>query len=283
MTFEAASTSPGLQIIHVLVAVAAVIGALVTILAFIALASRGLRRAWASTIGKNAGLYRLLGRLAPNVQADYFASLLGPAVFRNKIDDDHDEHVFVRPEFYVQAVADSHGQVIMYTVTTRQRRFSPPVWGRTIYWSEELNSSGFRLGRFAFSELPMARTPQGVIGWLGARRFHYAEAHYFGNPGLYQTYYLGINDAAGFPEGLENFDAVLDGYEIRLGSFTREGQGPGPGTNAFFARPEVQAFRSSVRPNTYGVTAPHVTWPFTGNAYGTLGPNQDQVRTLADS
>lgn len=35
----------------------------------------------------------------------------------------------------------------------------------------------------------------GVVTYQGARRWHYVEIYYFGNPPLYQWYLLGMNDA----------------------------------------------------------------------------------------
>ncbi len=41
----------------------------------------------------------------------------------------------------------------------------------------------------------LAHAPDGWLSRTGARRFAYAESHWFGNPGGYQVYVLGYNDA----------------------------------------------------------------------------------------
>ncbi len=268
--------------VKVLTAALVVVGALVAVGTLVDLTvrgGRGLRAIYERYPGRRRRLYRSLARLAPGVQIGYFEQLLGVAVFKNT-GDATDEFVFVHRDAYVQAVATKDGRVEFFAVTARTPRFRPPIWGRTVYWSLDLTSAGYHLGRFAFDQLPMAQRPDGVRAYIGARRFQYVEAYYFGNPGLYQTYLLAMNDAGDmkFPE--LDLLALFPGPETSLG---RLGE-PGPETEGemenFLGRPDVAAFRRQATPNTYAVLGPQAdaraalpTW---------IGPNLDQVRTLLD-
>ncbi|TQF05536.1 hypothetical protein E6W39_29050 [Kitasatospora acidiphila] len=79
--------------------------------------------------------------------------------------------------------------VVMYGVTTRSRWFQPHVPVGPDY--------SIKLGRSRFAELPdpAQRPTGGRFAAVGARRFGYAEGHYFGNPGGYQTWIVGACDS----------------------------------------------------------------------------------------
>jgi hypothetical protein len=66
-----------------------------------------------------------------------------------------------------------------------------------------------RLGKTTFA--PLTDTGE-HSAWLGNRRFGYREHHYFGKPGGYRSWYVGVNDIGcdALPLSLEWFDGEDD-------------------------------------------------------------------------
>lgn len=163
------------------------------------------------------------------------------------------EYIFVDESFFVQAITTSEGEVIAYSVTTRTRHFNPKL---------VLRSFGVtvQLGRTRFAQLNALRNPVRLISAVGARRFHYGEIYYLGNPGKYQTFVFSLNDA---------------GY-LSI---------PHTGIHFLMERPDfddarLKAFRNDAVINTYTVTAPNVGVEDLGPIR--FGANLDQVRTLTE-
>lgn len=117
-----------------------------------------------------------------------------------------------------------------------------------------------RLAETRFDELDKPlKKPDKCFYSQGARRFSYYETRWFGNPGHYQTYFVALNDA---------------GYYDDYWKFPY----PVQGDNLSADQPEVAAFRSDARINTYGVTAPHFSVDDLKQVW--IGPDHDQVRIL---
>lgn len=230
-----------------------------------AAAFAALFRTWfARTLGRRWDRKRRLSKLAPLVQVRYFASILGePAIKRAAVD--FVEYVFVDPLFYVHAIADEEDDAVReYSVTTRSRWFRPKVkwWTGHRYKTIRLGKTSFS----AFDEEPTRISPQ-----VGARRFGYAETYYFGNPGMYQTYMLALNDA-----GPIKFDDLPDFAELFGFDGIAAEEMQGEQAAIFLKSHQGARFRESARPNTYGVVGPmmeHVPtgWP---------GADLDVVRVL---
>ncbi len=125
--------------------------------------------------------------LAAGVQLTYFQERLGDPTFTTQ-GEEFDEHIFVHDAFYVQAITDPSGTVTLYSVTTRAEDFNP-VLDIDYGWP----TLKVTLGRDTFASVGTEPGSRG--GCVGARRFHYWESHYLGNPGLYQTYIVSLNDA----------------------------------------------------------------------------------------
>ncbi|MGW6898842.1 ETEC_3214 domain-containing protein [Streptomyces sp. NPDC054919] len=88
---------------------------------------------------------------------------------------------------YLVTWCNDHDEVLMYSLTTNSRFFRPRV---------AVGPHRITLGRTPVASLP-ATSPDDIGPWieLGARRFSYAEQHYFGNPGGYLQWAVGISDA----------------------------------------------------------------------------------------
>ncbi|MFG2601906.1 ETEC_3214 domain-containing protein [Streptomyces sp. NPDC048462] len=88
---------------------------------------------------------------------------------------------------YLVTWCDDHDEVLMYSLTTRSRLFRPRV---------AVGPYRITLGRTSLASLPSPGL-DGAGPWhaLGARRFSYAEQRYFGNPGGYLHWAVGVRDA----------------------------------------------------------------------------------------
>ncbi|MEU4100668.1 ETEC_3214 domain-containing protein [Streptomyces tanashiensis] len=109
-----------------------------------------------------------------------------------------------------------------------------------------------KLGKTRISAL---KEPDQFWSWLGARRFTYIESFYFGNPGGYRTWYVGVNDI---------------GYE------------PTPPISMVeMADEEHKAFRSIARINTILVGTAFFQEASDASLFvNSFGPDQDQIRLL---
>lgn len=228
-------------------------------------------------VGTKRFFYKKLRLLSPDVQLDYFSRSLGlTPVFRNKRAL-FSEYVYVHPLFYVQALVDEQDSVACYSVTSRTRGFEPRIWPHNLHPETVPMIPNPRLGSFSLGELDIQ--PQEIEGWVGARRFGYVEAFYTGNPGLYRTYFVGINDAGpADTQVIRALNALIPhGSPIVHVDRSEDWED----VERFLERPDVSAFRETAKPNTYGVSMAHFRWEGESDfRIPPIGPNADQVRTL---
>jgi len=186
---EAAEIAP----IVVAVGVAGVIGIIYRA------AATGLR----ITFFSRRDLAGRLDRLACGVTGEYVTSLFGPPVFRRYVSEirggpaEVSERIYRTRHAWVQAiVSDGDDAVQCSSITVTDPKFRFRI-RRLIFGSLDIRPGAARFGDVSDSH----------DGWrsvTGARRFAYAESHYFGNPGAYQAYVLAFNDAT----GIGRYDAV---------------------------------------------------------------------------
>jgi hypothetical protein len=185
---------------------------------------------------------------------DFFVETLGSPVFIN-VNGSLKQYVFVHELVCVDAMADSNGQVVMYSVTTRSPDFNP-ILKVNEGGNPSLNVS---LGKTTFADLKL---PAGQIrSGLGNRRAFYVEEYYLGNPGLYQTYGFSVNDA-GYPPYVE----------VETPQILNEGI-------ADTTDSRIQSLRRSSIINTYTIAAPF-SMSMSQIAPMRLGVDQDQIRTM---
>lgn len=162
---------------------------------------------WRASLGKRRRLIRVYRRMAPYVRHDYVTELFGEPAWEHKqtvwryggdVGEDEPEVVFTDVELtvrtwplgllgYLVTWCNKHDEVLMYSLTTRSRLFCPRI---------SVGPYRITLGRTPLASLPTS-DPDGTRPWheLGARRFSYAEQHYFGNPGGYLHWVVGVSDA----------------------------------------------------------------------------------------
>ncbi len=245
-------------------AVVVVLSALITISTSIGL----LHNYYQETLGHKPNVLKKISRLAAGTNISYFRGLLGEPVFINYLlavageqekSKSHGasrfEYIFVNESFFVQAVTTSEGEVTAYSVTTRTQRFNPkPILG----WSHD--EVTVQLGRTRFTQLDALGNPESLTYSLGARRFHYGEIYYLGNPGKYQTYVFSLNDAGDYSLPNTGIDFLMERLD--------------------FDDARLKAFRMDAVINTYTIVAPNVGVEDLGSVG--FGPDLDQVRTLTE-
>ncbi|MER7203860.1 hypothetical protein CG723_30970 [Streptomyces sp. CB01635] len=164
-----------------------------------------LRGWWRSTLGRRGFFVRNCRKLAPHVRHEYVKGLFGEPAWQHKQNVEQyssEQEVPGSTETLEMTVrtwplgrmgflvtwCTANDEVEMYSITTRSRIFRPAirVGGRYLV----------RLGKSRLSALPYPDVIEDPIQWrIGSRRFSYAETHYFGNPGAYHTWAMGVSDS----------------------------------------------------------------------------------------
>ncbi|GHE46439.1 hypothetical protein CP980_34950 [Streptomyces vinaceus] len=175
---------------------AAVLTALYTLLGIV-------RRWWNASLGKRWRLVKAFRRMAPYVRHDYVKDLFGEPAWEHK--QGVSMYGGEAPEAgmrevdltvrtwplgtlgYLVTWSSEHDEVLMYSLTTRSFFFRPRV---------RVGDRRITLGRSRLAVLSDT-APDGFGPWstLGARRFGYAERHFFGNPGGYLDWVVGVSDS----------------------------------------------------------------------------------------
>ncbi|MER7750168.1 ETEC_3214 domain-containing protein [Streptomyces bacillaris] len=171
---------------------------------------------WRVSLGKRRRLIRAYRRMAPYVRHDYVTQLFDEPAWEHKqvvrkygTDADEPEASPTESDVELDVVltdveltvrtwplgllgylvtwCNEHDEVLMYSLTNRSRLFRPRV---------SIGPYRVVLGRTPLASLPgPSREDTGPWHELGARRFSYAEQHYFGNPGGYLHWAVGVSDA----------------------------------------------------------------------------------------
>jgi hypothetical protein len=233
------------------------------------------------TLGRRRDRYGRLARLGTNAQVSFFSSVLGepPAMRRTeespvtRFDGEGSpypepktwiEAVWIDRDFYVHAVADEDETIHAYSVTSRSKRFRPTfrqpgaslvkrgVLGRILRLSEiKLHHPKIKLGKTRFHDLGR---PEQAASWIGAHNAHYFEAYWGGNPGHYQWFVYGINDAGHgvlqTPWDLENMHTFFWGFanEAVIDPQLALAQASIEADNAEVQQQEPQALEDAINP-----------------------------------
>lgn len=120
---------------------------------------------------------------------------MGAPVFKNQLGK-YIEYIFVNPDYYVQAVTNANGKVLLYSVTTRSDSFNPEF--NLGVMQEDRKPFVVVLGKTTFGRIQ--GDPTQITGGFSNRRQSYREMYYFGNPGLYQNFNLALCDAGNMPD-----------------------------------------------------------------------------------
>lgn len=269
--------------------VAGVVGGLVALLTLFGL-SVNLPAWWGKLPPvRRRRLKRKLNMVGCGVRAGYVTELLGQQpTFSSALSRPGNEPkvlrelIYVLPDAYVQLVTlptpvPDEDVIAAWAVTVRQHRFHPTPtaygqfrgkWGRTM----------LKLGNTTFASLQsqLAWPPSGVAARVGARRAVWSEAYYAGNPGYYQTYVMGFNDAGTWRGSRGVFPSTdIPGGELLQGSFANP---PNDVDLEQLGAGKIGHWRAQGRINTFGVV--DAVGDLRVFAPWGLGPNLDRVRLL---
>ncbi|MFY1684785.1 ETEC_3214 domain-containing protein [Micromonospora sp. WMMD730] len=164
-----------------------------------------LRAWWRRTLGRRRGWTRSYDRLVPGIHPDLVKELFGHPTFEGRATGRApSEEAWAEADLTVRTwVLDrdgylvtwtTHGDagdaVVAYSLTTANRWFSPRI--RVVTPEDRW----VKLGRTVFDGALDDEVPEHLdrSGWLGARRSSYWERYYWGNPGLYLTWYIGYTN-----------------------------------------------------------------------------------------
>lgn len=149
--------------------------------------------------------YNKINMLVTEVQIGYFEGLLGKPIFVNKNQNKKTiEHIFVKNNFFVQAITDSDNKVLSFAVTTRNNYFKPKNKEGIILGESTLASAAKQGGpgpNKCYSFLSGATAPS-----------FYFEQYYFGNPENYQNYFYGYNEEGYFDKSNRDSFPTLEEY-----------------------------------------------------------------------
>jgi hypothetical protein len=236
------------------------------------------------TLGSRRDLAKRLNQVAAGVTTRYLEERFGaPAFVRasripmemvdGTIGGLLTEQVYRTRHAWLQVLTDEHDAVVRLSITVTDPRFHFQIRDLTRY------NLDVDLGHTRFSGVQ--HPPDGRSLWRGARRYHYSESFWFGNPGNYQRFVLSKSDAGvgGFgtmalPSGIAG--SYQDGFlqDADRGHVPP----PPPGIPPFDpAARYAREFRSETVINTLTILGP-------GYGPGTLadprGADLDYVRVL---
>jgi len=103
------------------------------------------------------------------------------------------EYIYKRRDYWIQAISTSSGEVLFYAVTSCDPTFKPTIEPNAIKRSITLQASTFH----AVGDDP---TDSKYYLRYATSNSYFYDYYYYGNPSLYQTIIVGINDACKIPE-----------------------------------------------------------------------------------
>lgn len=195
--------------------------------------------------------YEVLAGLRAGYSIEKFRSELGPPVFeRFSENQKFHESSFLRPGYWVQAVADRAGSVVLFSVSACDETFHPSFEVTTPPSRREgTRASPITLNRTTFDEVEVAGTPglRYVLSTATGNVYFYDWIS-GGNPENYKSFAWGINDACPAGARLLQSNDLLPFEEV-----------PGVRTGSGLPRnPHIRQFRSRTEVNTYAETAPFI-------------------------
>lgn len=258
----------------IFVIIVATISGMITIITGV----KGVRELYTETIGKRSYEQKLINELSTTVNISLFKKILGTEIIKFQQDKELWQYLFKRYSYYVQAITDNSGTVLFYSITgcdpKKPLTIRPPE-SREI--NNKLNKIGslnkITLHRDTFDSVFDAKNidPKLFYFLSGATASSYAlESYYGGNPSLYQTVYIGINDACSNEvEKMYNYvDTFLtdsiDGVDLSK-----------------IVNRDITSFRHEAKINTYAETSPFFdVEKLILEDYFSVGPDRVMVRVL---
>lgn len=203
--------------------------------------------------------------LAPGVNIGSYENIFGVPTYlnQNKVLKTK-EYIFVNTYFYLDAVTDTNDEVLYFAVTIRDATFNPVF--KSPGYRENQPIFQITLGISTFNDVD--GLPKYIDTSVGAHYFSYYETRFYGNPGDYEEFGFGLNEAGYIPNIAETYIPILDKIQDHVG-------------NSGYSENDLETlkdFRTKISFNTYAVSAPGVSLEDYNLA--NLGVDYYQVRTL---
>lgn len=183
-----------------------------------------------------------ISRLSPNQNLQYVKSIAGEPVLSQSVNSNFREHIFRLRGSWIQVLVDRDQVVRLLNITTCNNNLKLKIndMGAEVLLGETLMSEVTKdANQYSLNE-----THYFISGATAAS--YLLDEFYLGNPGNYQTRYIGFTDAC----------RGLDENEIRLGRHVQEIELE-PDRKKHDAE-TVDLIRSQQVINTYVITSPHV-------------------------
>jgi hypothetical protein len=188
--------------------------------------------------------YSKLSELRAGLSLQHFEDVLGTPLFVTPSSDGQfTQSLFRGSEYWLQTISDLAGAVQLMAITSCTPNFRPrfegirnaePAFDVVVLHETELDQTGAAPSRVHY-----------FTSGATANSFYFDE-YYFGNPGNYKTYFVGINDACGFDFSDPVYELFITAADYREKAFD-------PTDDL------VRTFRSRAVANTYAETAPFAT------------------------
>ncbi len=181
------------------------------------------------------------------------------------------EYIFGNKYFWLQIITDQNNKTLAYGVTTRVSDFNPefeiPVCSYNNKKDDCIPYNKVILGKTKFSDIPIE--PESAYAFQGVNRIYYDEEYWFGNPGYYQSYFIGLNDS-GY---ISKYPILFDFIQSK----------PGPASYLDLSNQNLQIKRGDMIVNTFFVTSPSVKYTHEIINSIAIGPNLSDVRVLPEN
>jgi hypothetical protein len=187
---------------------------------------------------------RIINSLYPSVDINVFEDLLGKHLFIRVSENGYVEYVFSRKGYWVQAITDKEGVVLLYAITVCDKTFTPTITNLPFDNPIQIGVTTYKQASGSYRY-----EPHYFISGATANSY-LIEQLYIGNPGLYQTIFWGYNDACQ--------DHYLEELIQKYGSDLIDDLSPINGSSPNFNDPPVDQFRTNSTFNTLAVTTPNL-------------------------
>lgn len=257
----------------IFIVIVGTISGIITILTGI----NGIGALYTETIGKRVYEQKIINQLSTTVNISYFKEKLGAEVIRFEQEEGLWQHIFKRYTYYIQAITDDAGTVLFWSVTGCNSKKplsikAPRLRERNNQLNniDSLNKITLHKDTFNIVFDDKKINPKLFYSLSGATaNSHAVESYHGGNPSLYQTVYIGINDACSdevekMYELTDTDSRFINGVELDK-----------------IDNKEIVSFRKSAIINLYAETAPGFDIEkLITEDYFSVGPDRIMLRVI---